>query len=120
MLNPRNLKVLHKARALSVAVHQDLRGVSFAASPDLKRQLLDAIASVPRNIHEGAGKKTVPDIVRFLDTAIGSANETEECLRLVAELSLLPAAHCDTRIDETVEVRKMLCGLRRYLRDKNP
>ena len=120
MLNPRNLKVLHKARALAAAVHQDLRGVSFAPSPDLKRQLLDAVASVPRNIHEGAGKKTVPDIVRFLDTAIGSANETEECLRLVDALTLLPTRECEVRIGETVEVRKMLCGLRRYLRDKDP
>jgi four helix bundle protein len=75
-----------------------------------------AAASVPANIAEGAGRSSRKDYARFLDMALGSANELENHIILATDLGLLAASEQQKLIDSDVEVRKMLLALRRLVR----
>ncbi len=119
MPNAANLKVLTRARALSIEMHRAFQDIHVRVNPELKSQLLRSIASISRNIAEGCGRPSPLQFIQFVDYAIGSANEAEECLAQVAALSLVttPAERRWSR--EIAEIRMMLYGLRRYIKQKS-
>ncbi|WP_416439121.1 four helix bundle protein [Phnomibacter sp. MR] len=55
----------------------------------LTNQLRRAAYSIPINIVEGCGKHTDKDFARFLDNALGSAQELEYILTLATDLTFL-------------------------------
>ena len=55
----------------------------------LTSQLRRAAYSVAANIAEGAGRRTTKDFVRFLDMAMGSANEVSYFAHLARRLDYL-------------------------------
>ena len=56
---------------------------------DLVSQIKRATYSIPLNIAEGAGRNTDKDFVRFLDNALGSAQEVEYALLLIKDLEYI-------------------------------
>ena len=78
----------------------------FALTSQLKR----AAYSVPSNIAEGAGRRTVKDFLRFLDIAKGSINEVQYFLHLAARLDYLQESDVDSLRVAAEEVSKCLAG----------
>lgn len=74
--------------------------------------------SVALNIAEGAGRHSSPDFARFLDMAIGSANEVECCLDLAIRLRLVTAERTGPAYSQVQIVRRMLCALSNSLRGR--
>ncbi len=71
-----------------------------------------ASESIAFNIVEGCGTRTAADFARFLDISIKSAFELEYQLKLSKDYGVLPATDWESLSAETVEIRKMTCGLR--------
>jgi four helix bundle protein len=120
--NPARLRVLDRAFALTVAVHQladDLQESIARTSPGMRAQMLRAADSIAFNITEAAAHDSPRQTLAQLRTAIGSANELELQLRLAAALRAVPASVAQL-IDEVVEIRKMCYGLRKHLMNKHP
>jgi four helix bundle protein len=113
--NYRRLTVWQRAQALSIAVHIAAREFPSQGAPGLRSQLLRAIAAIPANLAEGAGQGSDVHYLKFVDIAIGSANEAENHLDLVSALEFLPDAECRAYLTELDEVRRMLYGLRKSL-----
>lgn len=76
---------------------------------------MSSAESVARNIVEGCGATTRKEFARFLDIGIKSTCELEYQLQLVKDCGVLHHKVWKSLTDETVEVRRMLCGLRRAL-----
>jgi four helix bundle protein len=75
--------------------------------------MTNAAESIAFNIVEGCGSTSSKEFARFLDISIKSTTELEYQLQLAADCGLLPRRVWSPLSSETIEVRRMLCGLRR-------
>ena len=68
--------------------------------------------SVPTNIVEGTGQRSGKEFGRFLDIAVKSASELEYHLMVGRETGVISVNDFESLSAQTIEVRKMLYGLR--------
>ncbi len=109
----RGLKVWQRANELAVAIRSTVRRFPRRGHSALAAQLTRAAESIAFNIAEGSATRTRREFARFLDISIRSASEVEAELQHARDCGALREAEWLTHTAETVEVRRMLCGLRR-------
>jgi len=112
----RNLDVWKKAHDLALDVHRTLNALK-RIDVSLRTQAARAAQSIPTSVAEGCGKDTRAELARFSDIAIGSSTELEYHLLLGRDLGQIPRKDYDRLSASTVEVRRMLFGLRRAIRE---
>ena len=115
MADYRKLKVWRKAHALALNVHRvvgTIRGSDYAP---LRSQMMRAAMSVPTNIVEGSGQKSRKEFARFIGFALNSTSELEYHLLVARDFQAIKASDFDSLSTQTVEVRKMLHGLLKYV-----
>jgi four helix bundle protein len=108
----KNLKVWRKAHALALNVHRVASGIRGSDNGGLRNQLLRAAMSIPTNIVEGTGQKSGKEFGRFLDIALKSTSELEYHLIVAQEIQAISLSDFESLSAQTIEVRKMLYGLR--------
>lgn len=109
----RRLLVWARAHNLVLSVRRTIRGFPRSGSASLKSQMVRAAESVTCNIVEGCGARSSKEFARFLDISIKSTCELEYQLQLATDCGLLHSSIGRSLSAETVEIRRMLCGLRR-------
>jgi four helix bundle protein len=82
MQNFKDLKVWEKAHAFTLTVYKATEQFPKKEMFGIVSQLRRASSSVAANVAEGCGRKTNGDFARFLNIALGSANESEYFLIL--------------------------------------
>lgn len=82
-------------------------------------QLLRSALSVPLNIVEGCGRFTDKDFAHFLDTALGSTNETDYCCYAASELGFITVEEYNDVNKLVNEVRAMPISFLKFLRPEN-
>ena len=112
----RNLEVWKKAHELALDVHRTLAKTKKLDTAS-KSQISRAVNSIAANIVEGCGKASRQELGRFSDISIGSASELEYWLLLTKDLGQLTDQEHERLSTRTVEVRKMLFGLRRAIKN---
>ncbi len=110
----RKLQVWQKAHVLS------LDSATFAQRFTRKRrgladQITRAADAIPSHIAEGRGSSSDADFARYVTMAIKEANELESHLQRAVDSNLCPPSEHAVITGATVEVRKMLIGLRKRL-----
>ncbi len=75
--------------------------------------MVSAAESIVCNIVEGCGATTRKEFARFLDISIKSTCELEYQLQLATDCGVLASRDWQSVSAETIEIRRMLCGLRR-------
>lgn len=86
---------------------------------ELTTQLLRAALSVPLNIVEGCGRYTDKDFAHFLDTSLGSINESDYCCYVALESNYISKEEYDLANKLCNEVRAMLINFIKYLRNNH-
>ena len=117
MRNFRTLLVWEKAHALALKVRCESRRFPRRGYASFIGQIIAAAESIPFNIVEGCGASSQKDYARFIDQAIKSANELEYQLQLALDNEILPEHRWKQLNDDCIEVRRMLYGLRRRIRE---
>lgn len=112
----RNLEVWKKAHELALDVHRTLAKTK-KIDPTTRSQISKAVNSIAANIVEGCGKASRQELGRFSDISIGSASELEYWLLLSKDLGQIGEDDHDRLTSNTVQVRKMLFGLRRAIKN---
>ncbi|MCY2926725.1 MAG: four helix bundle protein [Planctomycetota bacterium] len=67
--------------------------------------------SIPSNIAEGFSRTSRPDFARFLELALGSANELETQLTLAIRLGFLTPQKAQACLGSVTEVQRVTVGL---------
>ena len=117
MQNFRDLRVWQRAHDFVLETRKATHGFPRIGYSELKSQLTRAAESIAWNIVEGCAAATRKEFGRYLDISIKSTSEVEYQLLLATDYGLI-APSLSTRLTaEVVEIRKMLCALRRAVLD---
>ena len=117
MQNYRQLIVWQKAHAVALKIHDITGSIPRHQNSGLVSQMRRAALSIPSNLAEGCSRASDVDFAKFVQIAIGSASELEYRLHFSADAKILPRKELEERIEEVVEVRRMLIGLLKKLRE---
>lgn len=118
MTDHRQLAVWRRAHAFNLTIHHHLDArVCATLAPGMRAQLIRAAGSIDANIAEGCGLGGDAPMLRHLTVAIASATELERHLLLAAHLGAIRGAP-QPLIQELVEIRKMLYGLKRAIEQR--
>lgn len=120
MQDHRRLRVWKKAHALAIEVRRATREFPRTGYGSLQSQMIRAAESIVFNIVEGCGGRSPKEFARFLDISIKSTSELESQLELSKDYGVLSDHHWRTLTRETIDVRRMLCGLRAKVLAANP
>jgi len=111
MQNYKDLKVWQKAHQLTLNFYKESKSFPKDELYSLSNQLRRSTSSIPANIAEGCGKNTQLDLARFLNIALGSANESEYFILLSKDLDYLSIDNYAVLSDQVNEVKEMLISL---------
>lgn len=112
MQDYRQLRVHANAHALAIKVRPATKVFPRTGYASLKGQITTAAESIAFNIVEGCGANSARDFARYLDIAAKSATELEYQLSLARDYGVLRERGWEALTEETIDVRKMLYGLR--------
>jgi len=109
------LDAYHRAIALAADVASVARTPPFEDHPNRRSQLERAVESIYANIAEGSASGRNRNYARFVQYAIASSSELEGHLAFALRIRAITADVHTALSEETIEVRKMLIGLKKYL-----
>ena len=112
MQDYRKLRVWGPAHALALDVRKATNQFPRTGYASLRSQVTAAAESIACNIVEGCGAASQAEFARFLDISRKSSMELEYQLQLARDYGILPHAAWESLRIETIDVRRMLCGLR--------
>jgi four helix bundle protein len=113
MQDHRQLRVWTKAHARILNVRRATHRFPRIGYASLKSQMTRAAESIAFNIVEGCGSSSQKELARFLDISIKSASELDYQLVLAGDYGVLADGEWKTLSEATIDVLRMLCGLRR-------
>lgn len=111
MQNYKDLKVWEKAHEFTLRIYEITKLYPKEEIYGLTNQLRRAASSIPANIAEGCGKFSQPDFAKFLNIALGSANEVEYFLILSKDLNYINLEDSELLIKIINEIKAMLIAL---------
>ncbi len=115
----RRLRVWAAARTLTIEVYRLTDSFPQGEQFGLVSQLRSASSSIGANLAEGFGRSSDRDTARFIDIAIGSANEVEHLVVTSRDVGYIAPADADGLAESVADIRKMLTGLRRTIRQRS-
>lgn len=114
-----DLIVWQKSMDLVVGVYEVCKQLPESEKFGLTTQLRRASVSVPSNISEGWGRKTLGNYIQFLRIANGSLCETETQLILCQRINFINEVDLKILRNQIREIEKMLKSLISKLEQKN-
>lgn len=114
------LKVWQEAKKLVVDVYHLLDNFPKFEKYALCDQIRRAIVSVPSNIAEGSGRRSLKEQIHFLEIAYGSLMETYNQLLIAIELTYITEESVEVIKPSIDAVAKMINALHnKYVRQLN-
>ena len=107
----RNLQIWEKSHKITLDIYKLTKVFPKEELYGLTSQLRRAALSIPTNIAEGCARGSDKDFARFIQIAMGSANETEYLILLSTELGYVPEHKSKDISEEIQSVKKMLSSL---------
>jgi len=104
---------------MSLDAHGVAKRIRGSDHSSLRSQIMKAAGSVPTNIVEGSGQESPREFGRFVMIALNSTSELEYHLIAARDLKVVRDAESLSLLSQVIEVRKMLYGLRRYLKTRS-
>ena len=117
MFNFEKLDVWQKSIALADLVYVFTKTFPSDERFGLTNQMRRAAVSISSNIAEGCSRGSKSDFRRFIEIATGSAFEVVSQARIARTQGFLTASDHDRLYERTLEIVRMLTGLRDSLRD---
>jgi len=113
-----DINAWQEARNLVEMIYKLTQSRNFANDYRLRDQIRSAAVSVMSNIAEGFDSQSDIEFIKFLVYARRSASETQSHLYVALDAGYLERSEFDVFYDKTVEVKGLVGGFIRYLRQK--
>lgn len=117
MQDYRKLQVWQKARRLAVRVNEATERLVHRDRSGFVSQVRRAALSIPSNITEGCSRPTNRDLAKFIQIAIASTSELDFQLQFGLDTKLLSAREGEALRQRAIEIRRMLYGLLKRVRE---
>lgn len=111
MQNYKDLLVWQKAHLFTLKIYKAVARFPKEEVYALTSQLKRASYSIPSNIAEGCGRSTQNDLARFLNIALGSANEVDYFILLSIDLNYIESEEAQELSSSINEIKAMLISL---------
>lgn len=108
-------KVYKDSKLLYSEILKLEKNFSYDIKLSLGAQILRSSLSVSLNIAEGSAKHSDKDFNRFLNTALGSLNETVANLDILRDNSLITEQEFDQLTELAISITRQLGGLKKKL-----
>ena len=115
----RKLDVYHKAIAWVIEVYKLVSLFPKYEDYALSGQLRRASVSVTSNIAEGMSRSSSKEIAHFLEVSYGSLMEVNSQLEIAQLLGYIDKNELDNIGEKTMEIARMLSGLRNKILENN-
>jgi four helix bundle protein len=116
----RDLEVWQRAISLVEQSYAATRQFPREEQFGLTGQLRRAAVSVPSNVAEGSARATTRAFINHVSIALGSLAEVETCTEIALRLGYLPAPSAKALDATASSVGRLLNGLLRALRSREP
>ena len=116
----KKLRVWRKAHSLALNVHRVASSIRGAQNVSMRSQMVRAAMSISANIVEGREQQSESEFARFIGYSLGSSSELENHLIAARDVKAISSNEYKSTIDQLIDVRKMLHGLRRSLSKTTP
>jgi four helix bundle protein len=117
--NFKDLIVWQKAYGFCLRIYKTTKKFPNEEKYGLCSQMRRSSVSIPSNIAEGYGRKTIPDYVRCLYIAYGSTCELETQILLSGDLNYVDNTNLNILLEKIKEVERMLMALIKSLENKD-
>ena len=104
-----------KAHELTVDIYARTRAFPKEEIYGLTSQMRRSSASIGANIAEGCGRRSDPEMRRFVQIARGTASELEQHLLLARDLGFFAGPEFIELDKRTLEIQRMLAALAQRL-----
>jgi len=118
MQNYEDLQVWRKAHNLTLEIYRNTRSFPSEERFGLRSQIRRSCSSIGANLAEDCGRRSDPEMARFVQIAMGSGAELSYYLRLAHDLELLSQPSFERLRSELSEVMRMLSSLSQKLRPR--
>jgi len=116
----KKLKVWEKSFDFSFTIYELTKTFPKDEIYGITSQLRRCSLSISTNIAEGCGRSSHKELIRFLNIALGSVNETESLLLMSKKLKYVPENYdSETLISTLISIRKMLLNFVDVIKMKN-
>jgi len=110
-----DLDVWKKSCSLTIKLYKLLKACQDYG---LKDQMTRAAVSIASNIAEGAERDSIPEFIRFLHIAKGSAAELRTQIYISYKIDIISKLKKDELIEEIKSISSMLQGLIKHQKNK--
>lgn len=118
--NYRDLHVWSRAMELVEICYRLSRQLPQSEVYGLTSQIRRAAVSIPANIAEGHGRRSLGEYIQHLSIANGSLKELETHLMIAGRLNYLEEIEVIPALETCAEIGRMLASLIQKLRAKRP
>jgi len=118
MRNYEDLQVWQKAHKLTLAIYKSTQYFPIEERFGLTSQIRRSCSSIGANIAEGCGRRSDPEMARFIQIAMGSGAELSYHLRLARDLGFLPRESFESLRSSLSEIMRMLSSFSLRVRSK--
>ena len=108
MRNYEDLNVWQKAHKLTLAIYKGTQCFPMEERFGLTSQIRRSCSSIGANIAEGCGRRSDPEMARFIQIAMGSGAELSYHLRLARDLGFLSCESFESLRSSLNEIMRML------------
>ena len=114
----KDLDVWNKSVGLVTKVYEITNSFPKDEMFGITSQIRRSAVSIPSNIAEGSARKGNKEFVQFLYISLGSMAELETQLIIATNLKYIPSSKYDAIVNDLTDIRKMLSGLIKYVKNR--
>jgi len=113
------LRTWQKAREFAVMVYRTTAKLPGSERYGISSQLQRASVSIAANIAEGFSRNTAKEKIQFYGIALGSLTEVQSHLYIASDLSFVTKTELTELIEETIDLQRMINGLKKSAKGRN-